>query len=242
MFRRQRLYIQVAETLTEQILSGKIHPGEKLKTEAELCDEFGVSRATIREALGRLESRGLIARKHGIGSFVLGTVGGVVAGLETLESFTDTIRRSGHEACERILSISKVKIKGELAAKMETDVGCMGYEVRTFRLSDGVPVNYSIDTLHAEIVPDIELLYKRKEYESLLDFLSEELAIFAKYSLMYLDAIEAPDEVAEILQVSPKAPLLYLDGLVRQENGRCVYNSSNYFVTGGYKFTIVRKR
>ena len=50
---------------------------------------------------------------------------------------------------------------------------------------------------------------------------------------MYLDAIEAPDEVAEILQVSPKAPLLYLDGLVRQENGRCVYNSSNYFVTGG---------
>ena len=242
MSRRQRLYLQVAEAITGQILAGKIRPGEKLKTEAELCDEFSVSRATIREALGHLESRGLIARKHGIGSFVLGSVEGVVAGLETLESYTDTIRRSGHEAYERILSINKVKLEGELAAKMETDVGSMGYEVKTIRLSDGIPVNYSIDTLHADAVPDSKLLYKREEYESLLDFLTEELEIYVNYSLMYVDAIEAPDSIAEILQVPPKAPLLYLGGSVRQESGRCVYYSSNYFVTAKYKFTIVRKR
>ena len=192
MRRKQRLYLQVAEILTDHILSGKISPGEKLKTEAELCKQFDVSRATVREALGHLESRGFITRKHGIGSFVLGAADGIVAGLETLESFTATIGRSGHKARELILDIEKIRIKEQLATKMEVKTGSLGYSIKALRLADGVPVNYSVDTLYAQIINDPKRLNRRSQYESLLDFLDNEFDIHANYGFMYLDAIEAP--------------------------------------------------
>lgn len=58
---------QAARLLTELITSGQLASGAFLPTEAELCRQFGVSRATIREAVRRLEARGLVVSRHGIG-------------------------------------------------------------------------------------------------------------------------------------------------------------------------------
>lgn len=63
---------QVEESLRQAILSGQLHPGERLPAETELARQFSVSRPTIREALSALESQGLIAKVPGAGggSFV----------------------------------------------------------------------------------------------------------------------------------------------------------------------------
>ncbi|BBL79771.1 GntR family transcriptional regulator [Rubrobacter xylanophilus] len=63
---------QVELQLREAILSGALRSGERLPSELELARSFGVSRATVREALGRLASAGLISRVPGAsgGSFV----------------------------------------------------------------------------------------------------------------------------------------------------------------------------
>ena len=63
----------VARQLRQAIISGQFPPGARLPTEVELCESFGVSRATIREALGSLVGQGLIAKARGLngGSFVL---------------------------------------------------------------------------------------------------------------------------------------------------------------------------
>ncbi|MBO0684496.1 MAG: winged helix-turn-helix transcriptional regulator, partial [Candidatus Dormibacteraeota bacterium] len=53
-------YLQVADQLRERILTGKLVAGERLPSEAELCEQFGVSRSTIREALRILSSRHLL--------------------------------------------------------------------------------------------------------------------------------------------------------------------------------------
>lgn len=63
----------VAAQLRDAIISGELPPGSRLPTETELCESFGVSRATIREALGSLVGQGLIEKTRGLngGSFVL---------------------------------------------------------------------------------------------------------------------------------------------------------------------------
>lgn len=66
-------YRRLANHLMEGIGSGRWPVGAALPTEKELCDAFGVSRHTTREALRQLESRGLIARRQGSGSTVLAT-------------------------------------------------------------------------------------------------------------------------------------------------------------------------
>jgi GntR family transcriptional regulator, transcriptional repressor for pyruvate dehydrogenase complex len=57
---RNPVYTQVAEQLREAILVGELRPGEPVPTERELAESFGVSRASVREALRALQAQGLI--------------------------------------------------------------------------------------------------------------------------------------------------------------------------------------
>lgn len=60
----------IAERLASMIAQGVLKPGDKLPTEKELCDGFGVGRSSVREALGSLEHIGLIESRPGIGRFL----------------------------------------------------------------------------------------------------------------------------------------------------------------------------
>jgi GntR family transcriptional repressor for pyruvate dehydrogenase complex len=67
---KTRIYEQVVLQLQQEILSGQIAPGTRLPTERDLAAQFGVSRASIREALSVLQSRGLIESRQGDGTIV----------------------------------------------------------------------------------------------------------------------------------------------------------------------------
>jgi GntR family transcriptional regulator len=62
-------YYQLERALRDRIFTGTIGAGAPLPTERELCEEFGVSRTTVRQALMLLESEGLIRREQGRGTF-----------------------------------------------------------------------------------------------------------------------------------------------------------------------------
>jgi len=64
------LYAQLAEQLRRRIARGELQPGDRLWSESELCDRFGVSRGTVREALDVLASEGLLQRIAGKGTFI----------------------------------------------------------------------------------------------------------------------------------------------------------------------------
>jgi GntR family transcriptional regulator, transcriptional repressor for pyruvate dehydrogenase complex len=67
---RKRLSVVVAEQLKEMIFSGEVQPGDKMPNEAALCEHFGVSRITIREAVQMLLALGLVESTRGRGTFV----------------------------------------------------------------------------------------------------------------------------------------------------------------------------
>lgn len=66
------LYQQIRRTLTDEIMSGRYAAGDRFPPENELCDRFGVSRQTVREAIRELQSRGLLKRRRGAGTIVCG--------------------------------------------------------------------------------------------------------------------------------------------------------------------------
>ncbi len=68
---RQR-YEQLADHLVEDIRAGRLRAGERLPGERELAAQLGVGRASVREALGFLQVRGVIETRRGSGSFVAG--------------------------------------------------------------------------------------------------------------------------------------------------------------------------
>ena len=70
--RPQKLQQQVAELLEQNILGGRWPVGTKLPTEQALCDDLGVSRTILREAIATLKSQGLVESRQGSGVFVIG--------------------------------------------------------------------------------------------------------------------------------------------------------------------------
>src|ERR1700682_2447090 len=69
--RGQSLATELIRTVSEQIRSGLLKPGEKLPTELAIMAQHGVSRTVVREAISGLQSAGLVTTKHGIGTFAL---------------------------------------------------------------------------------------------------------------------------------------------------------------------------
>lgn len=69
-----RLYEHIARTLEQAIEVGRYKPGDRLPSERELSEEFGVSRPVIREAIIVLEMRGLVRRRQGAGVYVAAKV------------------------------------------------------------------------------------------------------------------------------------------------------------------------
>ena len=67
---RKTLTEVAQQELRQAITGGTFRPGSQLPTEAELCEMLGVSRTVVREALRVLEDDGLVARRHGVGTFV----------------------------------------------------------------------------------------------------------------------------------------------------------------------------
>ncbi len=66
------LYQQVSRDLLERIAGDGYEKGAMLPSEAELCEEYGVSRITVRAAIAQLVERGLLVRRPGVGTFVTG--------------------------------------------------------------------------------------------------------------------------------------------------------------------------
>ncbi|SDC92903.1 DNA-binding transcriptional regulator, FadR family [Terribacillus halophilus] len=66
----KRLYIQIYEQIVEQMKSGAFKIGDKLPSERELCEQFGVSRAPVRQALSALEMNGFTYSRQGEGVYI----------------------------------------------------------------------------------------------------------------------------------------------------------------------------
>jgi GntR family transcriptional regulator len=67
------LYYQLEQDLRNRIASKEFEPGSSLPTEDRICEQYGVSRITVRRALDALNSQRLIVRRRGVGSFVAET-------------------------------------------------------------------------------------------------------------------------------------------------------------------------
>ncbi len=68
--KKTRVYEAIVAQLTSLILEGELKPGEKLPSERELCEQFGVGRNSVREATRSLESARLVETRQGEGTFV----------------------------------------------------------------------------------------------------------------------------------------------------------------------------
>ena len=236
MTARQTLVSQISGKLRDQMFAGSYVPGSKLPPEIQLAEQFGVSRPTVRAALHELEAIGLIQTQHGVGSFVAEQPA-VQAGLERLDSITESIRATGKEPGMIYASRQIRHVLPDEAADMHLPGQALVLELRRTILADGEVVAYSYDLIPASVLPDgfdPETLTG-----SLFAFFREHLGIVPHHGNAEIHAV-----YSKHIGWGAEAPAHHLFVLLNQLHfdlaGELLLHSRTYFIEGRYTFTIFR--
>ncbi len=209
-------YLQVAAELRAEILSGKFAARDQFPTESELTRRYAVSRFTIREALRRLQSEGLIARKRGSGTVVQpaaargGTLHQPLSNVgEILQYARDTkvtYERAGRGPLPKVVS---EQIGDDSTGDWTVFRGVRLYE------GDALPIAATEAYFHASLDAAIDRL------DLSAGTLFSQIELLAGVSVgrvtQDIQAVSAPTEVANALGIKRGAAVLrimrcYLDG------------------------------
>jgi GntR family transcriptional regulator len=228
----QRLQADLAGLIAKSL------PGARLPSEPDLAAELGVSRATLREAMRTFESQGLIRRRQGAGTFVVGQPPVIEGGLEVLESMLTLARRTNLNVGPGPAVIERIQADDEIAGALDVPLGTRLVRVARTMRADMRPVAYLVDTLPEEILHAEELTSKFSG--SVLDYLlqrGDPLSV----SRTDITANTATADVAKMLEIQRGDVLLQFTAKLISVSGKVVDFSQSYFVPGYFKFHIVRK-
>jgi len=219
-------------------LIAKLPAGARLPSEPDLAEQLGVSRATLREAMRTFETQGLIRRRQGAGTFVVGKLPLIESGLEVLESLETIAGRIGLTISMGDASFDRVAADKDVAQSLCVEPGTTLSRVSRVMRADSRPVAYLIDTLPEDVLRHEDL--GSKFSGSVLDFLlrrGDPLTV----SRAAISAIDAPADVAKMLEVQRGDVLLQLTAQLYTDSGRVVDHSSSYFLPGYFRFHVVRR-
>jgi GntR family transcriptional regulator len=239
-----RKNLPLAQQVVNEILSG-IAAGDLarddglLPSETELSQRFDVSRATVREALSKLEQRGVVIRRHGVGTFVAQSQPVIEAGLEQLESLDTIARRIGLETHMGEAVIEEREATPHEAERLQVSPGTQVLFVARVIMTSACPVAYLVD-----IVPTT-VLCKQDLSES---FSGSVLDVFIQRNEPALshsrtDIMPEPADLttARKLHLQRGDMLLKLDAQLYTRDGRIADYSLSYFVPGYFRFHVVRR-
>src|SRR5690242_21738271 len=205
---RKTLTEVAQQELRQAITGGTFRPGSQLPTEAELCEMLGVSRTVVREALRMLEDDGLVARRHGVGTFVRNHP--ILKNLNFNFGITEMIESAGLKSGTSNLAFQKENAEPEKAEQLRVPLGTPLITVERVRTADGRPVVYSLDTLSEALIQRAEFDPQLLLTESIYNVLQASLGKVIEYGITRLLPVTAPRHVAEKLQLPTNALTLYI--------------------------------
>lgn len=204
--------------LLRDALVGMIHglpEGAALPTERTLCADFGVSRATVRHALQRLEDEQRIYRVQGKGTFV------ARAKIEQrlgLTSHTEEMRARGMVPGSKLIDVSRMPASSEVASALRLGEGTEVLRIERLRLADGDPIAIEVLYLNAERFDGISAALG--ESASFYQLLHSDYGVELASAEETIEAVVAGARDAELLRCGLAMPLLLISRLSLDTHGR----------------------
>ena len=236
--------IPLAQQVISEILAGLEANGLAgtdglLPSEAELGRRYKVSRATIREALSRLEQRGVVMRRHGVGTFVVKPPPVIETGLEQLESIDTLARRMGLETHMGEASIEERTATAHEADRLQVPPDSPVLSVSRVIMVGQQPVAYLVDVISASLLrkPDLGEAFSG----SVLDIFLQRGEPALSHSRTDITAEAANPATAAKLGLRRGAMVLKLEAQLYARDGQVADYSLSYFVPGYFRFHVVRR-
>lgn len=211
------LWAQFRDALRGLILKGELAVGAKLPTEAELGEQFGISRIVVREALADLVRSGLIYKIKGRGAFV--------SARERDEDFVSTVLGFSDEMERKGRSVRTQVLVQELRAPNLLEAHALGLgdadlviALKRLRSVDG-ELQLLVETaVPADLAPGLHRV--KLENRSLYDVLRRQYGLRIVRAERWIDAVLPDASVCALLEMAEPEPLLRIESIAYSSSGR----------------------
>jgi len=177
------IYYQLKELIREKIENGEWQPGDLIPSERELCEQHGISRMTVRQALTELVNEGLLRRERGKGTFVAKPK--IKQQLTQLTSFSEDMRARGKKPGAKILRLENTLAKPRVAKALQIEPEQRIVVIERLRLADGEPM--AIETCHL-FFEGCERILNEDLSGSLYELLSQKYGLIPTRAVQQMEA------------------------------------------------------
>ncbi|MDP9442852.1 MAG: GntR family transcriptional regulator [Actinomycetota bacterium] len=230
------LYYQLKLALLEQFQQNRMQPGDKLPTESAIEQHYGLSRTTIRQALGDLEVEGVIERVQGKGSFLKARP---VQHVARLTSFAEDMMAHGRVPSRRMLKSSVVRASPDAAARLRCDVDDKCYYLERLLLADGEKIGFAQTWILIKALGGHEERLQQLQGRSLYRLLREPpIGVELTSGSEVLSARPASADTAGLLECGEGQPLLCVERVARTAEGIAVEWTTTVFPWDRYQYSV----
>ena len=233
-----------AKTIRSQLLSamrsGEYADCARLPRESVLAEKLGISRTQLRDILASLEREGFITRRHGVGTIINRHVLNAQTRMDIEVEFLDMIRQNGHEAAVAYVRVSDGTADKRIAQQLQIPEGTPIIRVARLCTADGRPAIYCEDVVDKALARGN---YTIKDFKlPIFHFLQRFCGVNPYMDLTDVRPTVADAALSEVFQVPVGAPLLNMEEVDFDIDGKPVFCSSEYFADGIFRHTVMRKK
>jgi GntR family transcriptional regulator len=216
------LYCQLKNLILEKIEKGDYAPGSKIPSEDELCEQYKISRPTVRQAIGDLTGNGYLVKEKGKGTFVSASKAAI--DLKRTNGFMDSVLEDEAKARRTYIATSKVtsadhKMLRDAFGLAEThahEFARIAYLLQESGMAIALCVSYVPLALFPDIIEDI------KFNKPAIEKMKGKYPFVPSASKMTIELEYASGEEAEHLQIQPGQALLKLTSVLQAKTGQTV--------------------
>lgn len=221
------IYMQLAQSLRQQIIEGKILAGEALPSERDLCELMGASRVTVRKAIELLIEDGMLSRRQGSGTYVTPRI---QAPGSYLTSFSEDALARGKSASTLWMAKVEDVASDEEVRLLELDNGAKVLRLSRVRMADGEPLAIENAVVPADMLPSAGEL-GNSLYKALAERGNRPISGQQKIRA----ALAGPNE-SKLLGIDEGSELLRIERLTRRADGRPVELTRSAYRGERYEF------
>jgi GntR family transcriptional regulator len=231
------LWSQIADRLRSALERGEFVSGDRLPSEAELNEAFGVSRSTARAALDKLENEGRITRRSGKGSIVLAPR--VDQPLNLLASFAEDMRARDLTPSYLTRSVDIAVATKDVAEALGLDIGTRLGMIDRLLLANSVVIGLSLSWLSpvAVSLSDLPTLAEL-DSGSLYRWIERHSGRRIAGGSEFIEAVNANEQIAASLDVASHAAVLLARRISRAADGQPIEYAMLYYRPDLYRFRI----
>ncbi|MEH7274986.1 GntR family transcriptional regulator [Neobacillus vireti] len=231
-------YHQIKKSLLYQIETGELKENQKLPSEMELANEFGVSRPTVRKALDELVYAGYLIKKKGKGTFV--TYRKLKENLSVFTPFVEKANAIGKSPDIKTLSRKMITANEELAELLQVSIGEELVEMILLRMIDGEPVNLKTSYYSNSIFADFfeSFIDDTPYFEKLESYLINKYRLFPLKYARSFEVVMSREPESKFLKVNKDFPLILWEDIMFLNNGKPAELSRTLYRSDKYHFYI----